>query len=79
MAQFLLVYRRSTGELLEWEDLGEDRVAAAKRRAERERQEKDDPDLEVIVVSAADRKTVMQTHARYFSREIRDEMASGDR
>ena len=79
MAQFLVVYRRSTGELLEWEDLGEDRAAAAKRRDERERREKGDPDLEVIVVTAADRKTVMQTHARYFRREIREEMASGDR
>ncbi len=79
MAQFLLVYRRSTGELLEWEDLDEDRAAATKRRAERERREKGDPDLEVIVVSAVDRKTVMQTHARYFTREIRDAMASGRR
>ena len=53
MTQFLLVYRRSTGELVEFEELGPDRAGALRRRAECEKRQKDDPD-------------VMQTHARYF-------------
>lgn len=69
MTQFLLVYRRSTGELIDWKDLGEDRSAATTVRTEREKLEKDDPDVEVIVLSATDREAVMKTHARYFTRE----------
>lgn len=75
MRQFLLVYRRSTGELVDWKDLGEDRSSAIKLRAERERLEKDDPDLEVVVLSAADRDAVMRTHARYFTRERARDLA----
>lgn len=77
MPQFLLVYRRSTGELLDWEELGDDRVTAARRRCDREMQEKNDPDIEVIVLGAADRAALMRTHARYFRKEIPKPAASG--
>jgi len=70
MTQILLVYRRSSGELIEWEDLGSDRANASMVRNARERLEKDDPDVEVVVLSAPDRATAMRTHARYFAREL---------
>lgn len=75
MRQFLLVYQRSTGELLLAEDLGDDRTEAMRRRAERERREKDDPDVEVVVLSGADAEAIKRTHARYFKsvREIAED------
>jgi len=68
MGQFLLVYRRPTGELLELEELGSDRAAALRRRAECERLQKDNPEVEVVVLNARSREALMQTHARYFKR-----------
>lgn len=66
MTNFLLVYRRSTGELLECEDLGPDSADALERRALHERLNRGDSDIEVVVLSAVDRQALMQTHARYF-------------
>jgi hypothetical protein len=66
MTHFLLVYRRSTGDLLEFKDLGPDRADALERRFGRERLNKDDSDIEVVVLSTADRQALMQTHSRYF-------------
>jgi hypothetical protein len=66
MTHFLLVYRRSTGELVEDRDLGQDRAEALKVRFAREQREKDDPDVEVVLLSASSREALMQTHARYF-------------
>ncbi len=64
MTHFLLVYRRSTGELSECKDLGPDRADALERRALYERLNRDDLDIEVVVLSAKDRQTLMQTHSR---------------
>lgn len=64
----MLVYRRSTGELLKFEELDSDRADALKRRAEWERRQKDDPEVEVVVLSAKSREALMQTHGRYFKR-----------
>ncbi len=47
MIQYLVRYRRSTGDLLECEDLGPDRTVAMDRRLKDERIHKDDPDIEV--------------------------------
>jgi len=69
MRQFLVVYRRSVGRLLACEDLGTDRAAALAQRFERERREKDDPDIEVILFSAPSEAALMRTHARYFRTE----------
>ncbi len=75
MTQLLLVYRRSSGELVEWKDLGQDRSAAIKARAAREVLEKDDPDVEVIVLSTPTREVAERTHARYFGRGLREDAA----
>lgn len=66
MTQFLLRYRRSTGDLLQFEDLGPDRAAAMDRRLEEEKAHKDDSDVEVVLLSASSREALIRTHARYF-------------
>jgi hypothetical protein len=66
MIQFLVRYRRSTGDLLHFEELGFDRSAATKRRLEDEKSYKDDPDVEVVLLTASSRDALVRTHARYF-------------
>ena len=66
MAQFLIVYRRSTGEIAAFEELGSDGHAALSRRSVWEKREKGDPDVEVVLLSAQSREALMRTHARYF-------------
>jgi hypothetical protein len=69
MRQFLLVYRRSTGKLVELQDLGTDASSALRQRFERENQERQDPDVEVVLFSAPSREALVRTHARYFKTE----------
>lgn len=66
MSQYLIQYRRSTGDLLRFEDLGLDRAAAMARRLEEEKTHKDDPDIEVVLLTASSREALIRTHARYF-------------
>jgi hypothetical protein len=66
MKQYLVRYRRSTGHLLEFEDVGTDRAVAMDRRFAAERAHKDDPDIEVVILTASSREALMGTHARYF-------------
>ena len=66
MTQFLLVYRRSTGELLDCDDAGPDRAVAAARRTAREVKENGDADVEVVLLGAESREALVHTHARYF-------------
>lgn len=66
MTQFLVRYRRSTGDLLQCEDLGPDRVVATTLRIEAEKAHMDDSDVEVVLLSASSREALLKTHARYF-------------
>ena len=66
MTQNLVRYRRSTGDLLQFEDLGPDRAAAMDRRSEEERAHKDDSDVEVVLLTASSHEALIRTHARYF-------------
>ena len=66
MTQYLVRYRRSTGDLLQFEDVGPDRAAAMERRLEEERAYKDDSDVEVVLLTASSREALIRTHARYF-------------
>jgi hypothetical protein len=70
VTHFLVVYRRSTAELVECRDLGPDREGALLERFEREKKEKDDPDVEVVLLSATSREALEKTHARYFRNDI---------
>jgi hypothetical protein len=69
MSNFLIVYKRSTGQLIDCRDLGADRVKALRERFERERLAKDDPDLEVVVLGAPSIEALKRTDARYFKTE----------
>lgn len=67
MTHFLLVYDQAAGRVLEIEEFADaDRGAALDKRFALEREHADDPNLEVIVLSAANRKALEATHARYF-------------
>jgi hypothetical protein len=73
MRQFLLVYRRSLGELLSIEDLGSiDPTAAMRKRFDVEMRWRRDRDVEVVVLSAPSQDALKRTHSRYFrtSREL---------
>jgi len=78
MSHYLLIYRRSTGDLQEIHDLGSDRKAALSYRFEREQQQSADPDVEVVLLTAASREALNRTHARYFKdrRELATDVAA---
>ncbi len=66
---FLLTYRRSSG-LDSWEDLGTDGALALKKRFELEARFRDDPDVEVVLLSAPSLDALKQTHSRYFKTPV---------
>jgi hypothetical protein len=66
VTQVLVVYRRSTGELVEAESLGDDFAAASKTRFARELSERGDPDVEVVLLSSSSDAAMQRTHSRYF-------------
>ena len=64
MKHFLLVYRRSSGSLINLRDLGSDH---AKAQLERRKLENEfDPDIEIVVLSAETEDDLRRTHSRYF-------------
>ena len=65
MTEFLLTYRRSRGELIECLEFAQ-RSDATRARTAREREFIADPDVEVVVLTAASREQIMRTHSRYF-------------
>jgi len=66
VSHYLVRYRRSTGDLLQCKDLGSDRARALGQRFEDERVHKDDPDIEVVLLTASSLEALLRTHARYF-------------
>jgi hypothetical protein len=67
MLHFLVEYRRSPG-IARWEKF-EDRSQALLRRSELERQHEENPDMEVVVLSAPSLDALKRTHSRYFKTE----------
>src|SRR5687767_4569638 len=64
---FLLVYDRHAGELLECQEFsGTEREQALQEPFARERRYRTDPNIEVVVVTAASREVLEHTHGRYF-------------
>lgn len=65
MPGFVIEYHRSTGEmrLSQFSSLRE--ATAERLRLDRSRQDKD---IEIVAVSARDRKAVETSHSRYFNR-----------
>jgi hypothetical protein len=66
MKQFLLVYRRSSGTLMECRELGNDPAVALQERVAAERNQSDS-DVEVVLLSAPSFEALKRTHSRYFS------------
>ena len=67
MTHFLIVYRRSSGTVLERRDFTDaERDQALAMRSKRELEFRTDPDVEVIVLSAESFDALMRTHSRYF-------------
>jgi hypothetical protein len=67
VTHFLLVYDQAGGRVLLLEAYADaDRATALDKRFALEREHADDPNLEIIVLSAPDRATLEATHARYF-------------
>jgi hypothetical protein len=63
---FLLVYDVSTAGL-QVEEYGSDGPTAATEYSLRERQYRDRPEIEVVLVGADSLETVKKTHSHYFS------------
>lgn len=67
MARFLLVYDRSRRTILREEEYADDELKrAVNERLAEEIAHKADPNIEVILLEADARETLLETHARYF-------------
>jgi hypothetical protein len=65
MKHFLVVFDRSRGVVLREEPF-DDSAEALKERFRTEKLHRADPDIEVVVLSAASKEALRRTHARYF-------------
>lgn len=65
MKHFLLVFDRTAGRLVEEAAYADAKEALAARFA-REEVERNNPEIEVVVLSAEDREALERTHSRYF-------------
>jgi hypothetical protein len=76
MKYFVLVYDQLSGNLELLEPFPEAAPEAAlERRFELERQNRERPELEVVLLSADSEEALRQTHSRYF--ETVEQLASG--
>jgi hypothetical protein len=62
---YLLVYDRARGKLLEEREFA-DRAAALKARFQLERRHLGDRDIEIVVLGAESAEAIRRTHTRYF-------------
>ena len=65
MNHYLVVFDRSTGKVLRRKQFS-DSNAALEARFEEEREHRDDPGIEVVVLSARSLDALKHTHGRYF-------------
>jgi hypothetical protein len=65
VTHFLIVFDRRQGRVLR-EEPYDDHRDALDERFRIEKQHKGDPDIEVVVLSAASAEALRHTHARYF-------------
>jgi hypothetical protein len=66
LIHFLLVYDVAKQELVSAPEEFHDAAAAAARYAELEREHRDDPNLEIVLVGSDSIETIKQTHGNYF-------------
>ena len=65
VSHFLLVFDRAHGRLLREQSFGDHRQALVER-FKAERLHRDQPDIEVVVLSAESKEALRLTHSRYF-------------
>jgi hypothetical protein len=73
VAHFLLVYDRASGTLVRQDAFADD-AAALRARFDAEREFAEQPNIEIVALSAASEDELRRTHARYFLRL--DELAA---
>jgi hypothetical protein len=67
MKYFLMVYDRAVGKLIELRSYEEEQIdQALVERFNRELDERQRPNVEVVLLSASSLEAVKRTHARYF-------------
>ena len=66
MSYYLVVYDRSTGDVEVEKFADEERDLALRRRFVHERQQRNRPEVEVVVLGSESREALERTHARYF-------------
>jgi hypothetical protein len=66
MSYYLVVYDRSTGAVELEEFTEQQRDLALHRRFEYEREQRNRPEIEVVVLGAESPEVLRRTHARYF-------------
>jgi hypothetical protein len=74
---FLLVYNRTQGRLLEMVEYA-DSSEALRARFDAERLHRGDPSIEVVVLRADSEETMRRTHTRYFA-DLHELLADGYR
>ena len=76
MSQFLIIYEKSTGTIIDQIEYADvDRLTALARRAALERQHGVGGDIEVVVLGAKDEADLHRSHSRYF-KSLSDLVAS---
>lgn len=68
MPYFLLVYDRSTGHLVDEVRKFDQASVALNARFAREREERGNASIEVVVLGAESREALEKTHSRYFGK-----------
>ncbi len=72
MKHFVIVFDRSSGDILDTIEFSEsEREAALKKRFALEREYSDRPEVEVVSLGAASIDALKRTHTRYFKDELR--------
>jgi len=67
MNYYLLVYDRRDGSQLRFDEYPHQRRSEAiEERFREERNHRDDPEIEVVVLGSKSRESLMKTHSRYF-------------
>ena len=77
MRYFLIVYRRSDGQLRSLKEFASgEGEAAMSERSVLELEHKDEPDVEVVVLGASSLESLKNTHSRYFKELTLDSLDS---
>jgi hypothetical protein len=70
LLHFLLIYNVDEHELIAADDLGRDTDAAVEKYAACEREYRDQPGIEIVLIGADSLDTVKQTHSHYFPGDL---------